>query len=89
MMLFERSFFSLILRFFLLQVKREFRVLSALHSISFPAPKPYLYCEDASVIGTEFYIMDHVMVSLCHFTFFHLKSVFDFWKNLIFFLTRL
>lgn len=42
------------------QVKREFRVLSALHSISFPVPKPYLYCEDASVIGTEFYIMDHV-----------------------------
>lgn len=69
-MLFERTFFSLT-DIFLLQVKREFRVLSALHSISFPVPKPYLYCEDASVIGTEFYIMDHVKVSLCHFSLFH------------------
>lgn len=69
-MLFERTFFSLT-EILLLQVKREFRVLSALHSISFPVPKPYLYCEDASVIGTDFYIMDHVKVSLCHFLFFH------------------
>lgn len=69
-MLFERPFFSLT-EIFLLQVKREFRVLSAMHSISFPVPKPYLYCEDASVIGTEFYIMDHVKVSLCHFALFH------------------
>lgn len=69
-MLFERTFFSLT-EIFLLQVKREFRVLSALHSISFPVPKPYLYCEDASVIGTEFYIMDHVKVSLCHLALFH------------------
>ena len=66
-----RELFSVLLRFFLLQVKREFRVLSALHSISFPVPKPHLYCEDASVIGTEFYIMDHVKVSVCHFALFH------------------
>ena len=45
-----------------MQVDREFRVLSALHSVSFPVPKPYLYCEDVSVIGTEFYIMEHVKV---------------------------
>ena len=50
--------------FFLsLQVDREFRVLSALKSASFPVPNPYLYCGDISVIGTEFYIMEHVQVS--------------------------
>ncbi|KAJ7372850.1 acyl-CoA dehydrogenase member 11 [Desmophyllum pertusum] len=42
------------------QVDREYRILSALHSVSFPVPKPYLYCKDVSVIGTEFYIMEHV-----------------------------
>ncbi|XP_074629082.1 putative acyl-CoA dehydrogenase FadE2 [Acropora palmata] len=42
------------------QVQREFRVLWALHSVSFPVPKPYIYCEDQSVIRTEFYIMEHV-----------------------------
>ena len=47
---------------FALQVDREFRVLSALHSVSFPVPKPYLYCEDVSIIGTEFYVMEHVKV---------------------------
>lgn len=48
--------------FVILQVDREFRVLSALHSVSFPVPKPYLYCEDVTIIGTEFYIMEHVKV---------------------------
>lgn len=42
------------------QVKREFRVLSALHSVSFPVPKPYICCNDESIIGTEFYVMEHV-----------------------------
>lgn len=35
-------------------------MLSALKSASFPVPNPYLYCGDISVIGTEFYIMEHV-----------------------------
>jgi aminoglycoside phosphotransferase (APT) family kinase protein len=39
---------------------REFRILSAL-SPSWPkAPRPLAYCEDASVIGTPFYVMDRV-----------------------------
>jgi aminoglycoside phosphotransferase (APT) family kinase protein len=37
---------------------REFRVLSAVHP-HFPlAPQPYLLCEDASVIGSVFYVME-------------------------------
>ncbi|KAL1781767.1 acyl-CoA dehydrogenase family member 11 [Sigmodon hispidus] len=42
------------------QIDREFRVQKALFSIGFPVPKPLLYCSDASIIGTEFYMMEHV-----------------------------
>lgn len=42
------------------KIDREFKVQKALFSIGFPVPKPLLYCSDASVIGTEFYIMEHV-----------------------------
>ncbi|MGD9721003.1 MAG: phosphotransferase family protein [Pirellulales bacterium] len=37
---------------------REFRVLSKLHAVYGPAPKPYLYCEDESVLGAPFYCME-------------------------------
>jgi aminoglycoside phosphotransferase (APT) family kinase protein len=37
---------------------REFRVLKALTQVNFPVPKPHLYCEDESVIGSAFYIVD-------------------------------
>lgn len=43
-----------------LQVDREFRVQKALYSVGFPVPQPLLHCTDAEVIGTEFYIMEHV-----------------------------
>jgi aminoglycoside phosphotransferase (APT) family kinase protein len=39
---------------------REFRIISALHPIGFPAPKPYALCDDAAVIGAQFYIMEFV-----------------------------
>uniref|UniRef100_A0A7N5JP67 Acyl-CoA dehydrogenase family member 11 n=1 Tax=Ailuropoda melanoleuca TaxID=9646 RepID=A0A7N5JP67_AILME len=42
------------------KVDREFKVQKALFSVGFPVPKPLLYCSDPSVIGTEFYVMDHV-----------------------------
>ncbi|XP_058409021.1 acyl-CoA dehydrogenase family member 11 [Diceros bicornis minor] len=42
------------------KVDREFKVQKALFSVGFPVPKPLLFCSDASVIGTEFYIMEHV-----------------------------
>jgi aminoglycoside phosphotransferase (APT) family kinase protein len=37
---------------------REYRVLSKLHKVYGPAPKPYLYCEDEAVIGAPFYCME-------------------------------
>ncbi|KAK2815035.1 hypothetical protein Q7C36_023301 [Tachysurus vachellii] len=42
------------------KVDREYVVQKALHSIDFPVPQPLLYCSDTNVIGTEFYIMEHV-----------------------------
>src|SRR3990167_3127042 len=41
-------------------VEREFRVISALHPTGFPVAKPLALCEDESVIGTAFYVMDYV-----------------------------
>lgn len=34
----------------------------ALFAAGFPVPEPLLYCSDVSVIGTEFYVMQHVQV---------------------------
>lgn len=42
------------------KIDREFKVQKALFSVGFPVPKPLLYCSDPSVIGTEFYMMEHV-----------------------------
>ncbi|NWG71074.1 MAG: phosphotransferase family protein [Parvularculaceae bacterium] len=41
-------------------VDREYRVMTALHGLGFPAPKTHVLCEDASVIGTAFFIMDFI-----------------------------
>lgn len=41
-------------------VDREFRVQSALAGSKVPVAKMYLLCEDDAVIGSSFYIMDHV-----------------------------
>ena len=37
---------------------REYRVLSKLSAVYPPAPKPLLSCEDASVLGVPFYVME-------------------------------
>src|SRR5262247_1731730 len=37
---------------------REFRWLSAMNRVFPPAPRPYLLCEDSSVIGSVFYAME-------------------------------
>jgi aminoglycoside phosphotransferase (APT) family kinase protein len=37
---------------------REFRVLSRLCQVFPPAPRPYVYCDDESVIGAPFYLME-------------------------------
>ena len=45
-------------------VEREFVILYALASTSVPVPVPRALCTDSSVIGTPFYVMDHVQVGI-------------------------
>jgi aminoglycoside phosphotransferase (APT) family kinase protein len=37
---------------------REYRVLSGLSLVFSPAPRPLIYCEDESVLGAPFYVME-------------------------------
>ena len=39
-------------------MSREFNVLDKLSKVYAPAPKPLIYCDDESVIGSEFYLME-------------------------------
>lgn len=39
-------------------MRREFDVLSKLSKVFSPAPKPLVFCDDNSVIGSEFYLME-------------------------------
>jgi aminoglycoside phosphotransferase (APT) family kinase protein len=41
-------------------VEREYQVITALAESPIPVPRPYLLCEDDSVIGQPFYIMAYV-----------------------------
>src|SRR5262245_40831077 len=37
---------------------REYRVLSKLCEVFPPAPRPCVYCEDESILGAPFYVME-------------------------------
>src|SRR5262249_21252777 len=39
-------------------MRREFRVLSALATTDVPVPRPVVLCEDLSIIGVPFYLME-------------------------------
>jgi len=39
---------------------REYKILSHLHPVYSQVPRPLLYCDDASVIGAPFYLMERV-----------------------------
>lgn len=41
-------------------VEREFRVQTALAGTDVPVPRMHVLCEDEAVIGTAFYVMEHV-----------------------------
>ena len=40
------------------QVDREYKIIHALDSTDVPVPKAYCLCEDDSVVGTIFYMME-------------------------------
>ncbi|NVK57121.1 MAG: phosphotransferase family protein [Alteromonadaceae bacterium] len=41
-------------------INREYRVMDALKDTAVPVPEMICYCEDAAVIGTEFYVMQYI-----------------------------
>jgi aminoglycoside phosphotransferase (APT) family kinase protein len=49
-------------------VDREHRVLSALAATGIPVPKTILYCDDLSVVGTPFYLMERLDGRVFHDT---------------------
>ena len=44
------------------QVDLEYKIMSALGKALFPVPKMYLFCEDKSIMGQEFYVMEYIKV---------------------------
>lgn len=40
------------------RVEREYQIIHALRNTDVPVPEAYCLCEDESVIGTAFYIME-------------------------------
>ena len=47
-------------------VDREYRAISALQDSAVPVPRTFLLCEDESVIGTAFYVMEMVEGRVFH-----------------------
>ena len=41
-------------------VDREYRVQQALHPTNVPVPRPILYHDDPTLLGTPFYLMEHI-----------------------------
>ncbi|MFD9354945.1 phosphotransferase family protein [Streptomyces sp. NPDC060031] len=41
-------------------MRREHRVIEALHGTAVPVPEPILLCEDEAVLGAPFYVMEYV-----------------------------
>ena len=41
-------------------VAREYGILAALHPLGVPVPRPLVKCDEPSVIGAPFYLMEHV-----------------------------
>jgi aminoglycoside phosphotransferase (APT) family kinase protein len=41
-------------------IDREYRVMKALHGSGVPVPEMYLLCEDESVVGRAFYVMEYM-----------------------------
>ena len=45
-------------------VDREYKVITALNKTDVPVPKTFSFCEDVNVIGTPFFLMEHVKGSI-------------------------
>ena len=59
----------------------EYKIMSALSDASVPVPKMYLFCEDKTVMGQEFYVMEYIKVQLSTFDFQLLYR--QIWKEVV------
>lgn len=41
-------------------IEREYRLIKALRPAGFPVPQAYALCEDTEVVGSAFYVMEHI-----------------------------
>ena len=55
--------------------------MSVLSGASVPVPKMYLFCEDKTVMGQEFYVMEYIKVQLSTFDFQLLYR--QIWKEVV------
>jgi aminoglycoside phosphotransferase (APT) family kinase protein len=46
-------------------IDREYRIISALYPTGFPVARPHLLCDDQSIVGSMFYVMEHVEGRIC------------------------
>ncbi|MFB6465373.1 phosphotransferase family protein [Cytobacillus sp. Hz8] len=50
-------------------MEREFRILTEIHPLFAPAPKPILFSDDGSVVGSPFFLMERKHGTVLDFTF--------------------
>jgi aminoglycoside phosphotransferase (APT) family kinase protein len=53
------------------QIEREYQITSILAPTGFPVAKPLILCDDASVIGTPFFVMEFVEGRILKLKFNH------------------
>ena len=76
-------------------IEREYRVMNALRGSGVPVPKMHCLCEDSALIGSAFYVMEHVQgrilwdPSLPGFTKAERTALFDDMNRVIAALHRL
>ncbi|MBM09770.1 MAG: phosphotransferase family protein [Magnetovibrio sp.] len=47
-------------------IDREYRIMSALKNSDVPVPTTFLFCDDTSIIGTEFFLMEMIKGRVFH-----------------------
>ena len=68
------------------QVDREYRIIHALENTNVPVPKAIVLCEDDSVVGTAFYIMEFLdgrMVTEAHFPGYSPEDRHEMWHDAV------
>ncbi|KAF1978715.1 phosphotransferase enzyme family domain-containing protein [Bimuria novae-zelandiae CBS 107.79] len=68
------------------KVEREYRILNALQNTDIPVPRVYGLCEDDSVIGSPFYIMEFLdgrIVTEPHFLGVSAEEITEMWHDAV------